>query len=162
MMLTNLNSKGTFSACIWYSASHTRYLQSDRVLEAEWAERLSACSRSDQRPGILLCPVRVFILCYEKHILRANRVIFCSIFAILADRFDESTSVAADVFTGLGSPTLLCILGNHMLFNLKEAAEHGVNVGTNWASYSHSTIGFDEPHHGISSSEFVKTACIRL
>ena len=31
-----------------------------------------------------------------------------------------------------------------MFFNLKEAAEHGVNVGTNWSSYSHSAIRFDE------------------
>lgn len=45
----------------------------------------------------------------------------------------------------LGSPTILCILGSRMCFNLKEAGEHGVNVGTNWSSHSHTTIGFEEP-----------------
>ena len=37
----------------------------------------------------------------------------------------------------LGSPTLLCMLGSRMFFNLREAAGHGVNVGTNWSSYLH-------------------------
>lgn len=32
-----------------------------------------------------------------------------------------------------------------MLFNLKEAAEHGVNVGTNWSSQWHTTMRFEEP-----------------
>lgn len=54
----------------------------------------------------------------------------------------------AIVLDALGSPTLLCILGSRIFFNLKEAAEHGVNVGTNWSSYEHSTIRFDEPHDG--------------
>ena len=45
----------------------------------------------------------------------------------------------------LGSPTLLCILGSHMFFNVREAAERGVNIGTNWSSYSHSAIRFEEP-----------------
>ena len=42
-----------------------------------------------------------------------------------------------------GNPSFLCLLGSRMFFNLKEAAEHGVNVGTNWASYTHSAIRFD-------------------
>ena len=46
---------------------------------------------------------------------------------------------------GFGSPTLLSVAGSRMFFNLKEAAEHGVNIGTNWSSYSHSAIRFDEP-----------------
>ena len=55
-------------------------------------------------------------------------------------------SFLADVLlTGLGSPTLLSVAGSRMFFNLKEAAEHGVNIGTNLSSYSHSAIRFDEP-----------------
>ena len=56
-----------------------------------------------------------------------------------------STAVEDGVILTLASPTLLSILGSRMFFNLKEAAEHGVNVGTNWSSYSHSAIHFDEP-----------------
>ena len=49
------------------------------------------------------------------------------------------------VFSLLGSPLLLCVVGSRMFFNLKEAAEHGVNSGTNWSSYPHSAILFEEP-----------------
>ena len=78
---------------------------------------------------------------------------FCSSFAILNDRFASTFLAAGAFFEGLGSPTLLCIFGSRMFFNLKEAAEHGVNVGTNWSSYSHSAIRFEG---GDSHSQFVK------
>ena len=42
-----------------------------------------------------------------------------------------------------------------MFFNLKEAAEHGVNIGTNWSSYSHSAIRFDEPQTDEAHPEYV-------
>ena len=48
------------------------------------------------------------------------------------------------ILNALGSQSLVCILASRMFFNLKEAAEHGVNVGTNWASYTHSAIRFEE------------------
>ena len=59
----------------------------------------------------------------------------------------RGTGVASAVGI-FGNPVLLCVLGSHTFFNLKEAAEHGVNVGTNWSSYSHSDLGsiyFNEP-----------------
>ena len=76
---------------------------------------------------------------------------------IFDDRLAD-TIVTGAVFQGLGSPTLLCILGSRIVFNLKEAAEHGVNVGTNWASYQHSALSamqFDEPHIGGAQHEYV-------
>ena len=48
-----------------------------------------------------------------------------------------------------GEPTLLCIAGSRIFFNLKEAAEHGVNIGTNWSSYSRSAIRFGEPEQEL-------------
>ena len=63
---------------------------------------------------------------------------------IINANFVEGETLNA-VLAALGSPTLLSVLGSRMFFNLKEAGEHGVNVGTNWSSYSHSTIHFDEP-----------------
>ena len=76
-----------------------------------------------------------------------SRVLSCSVFNILDGELFATTSVeVSSVFDALGSPTLLCILGSRMLFNLKEAAEHGVNIGTNWTSYSTTlaAIGFEE------------------
>ena len=73
---------------------------------------------------------------------------------LLDDKFADSFLVAV-LLEGLGSPTLLCVAGSRMFFNLKEAAEHGVNVGTNWSSYSHSAIHFDGLQSNAEHSEYV-------
>ena len=72
------------------------------------------------------------------------------IFAIISDLSSLSNGVAVGILSTLASPSLLSILGSHLFFNImiKEAAEHGVNVGTNWSSHSHTTISFDEPLGG--------------
>ena len=81
--------------------------------------------------------------------LMLPRAICVAAFAIAEDASTaEASSRLNAVLEALGSTTLLCILGSRMFFNLKEAAEHGVNVGTNWSSYSHSAIHFDEPGSG--------------
>ena len=49
------------------------------------------------------------------------------------------------VLNALGSPTLQCVLGSRLFFNLKEAGERGVNEGTNWASYTLTGIDFSDP-----------------
>ena len=72
--------------------------------------------------------------------------------ALLGDTFAEPFLVQA-LLSGFGSPTLLCVAGSRMFFNVKEAAEHGVNIGTNWASYTHSAIQFDETQFGVVHSE---------
>ena len=54
---------------------------------------------------------------------------------------------AAAILLAAGSPTLLCILGGHLLINLKEAGELGVNEGTNYRSGSISDIDFAEGEH---------------
>ena len=87
-------------------------------------------------------------------LIKLFRTISCSVFAILDDTNGTTAVFTAAIFEGLGSPTLLCILGSRMFFNLKEAGEHGVNVGTNWSSYSHSAIRFDEPQ--LPHIEFVE------
>lgn len=52
--------------------------------------------------------------------------------------------VVSSVLQAFGMPTLLCVLGSRMFFNLKEAAEHGVNVGTNWSSHLENTMQFED------------------
>lgn len=87
-------------------------------------------------------PIRVLIT----HADVSCRAIFVSVFSIVGDELYSNNTVIESIVLALGSPTLLSILGSRMFFNLKEAAEHGVNVGTNWSSYSHSAIHFDAPH----------------
>lgn len=67
----------------------------------------------------------------------------------------------AAAFGALGSPTILCVFGSHLFFNLKEAAEYGVNVDTNWSAYSPSlnTMSFNEPQDG--EERYVDHASLR-
>lgn len=76
-----------------------------------------------------------------------------SAFIIVSDVNDEEISPTFTfILTTLGSPTILCFLGSRMFFNLKEAGDHGVNVGTNWSSYQpssvqYSSIQFDDSRY---------------
>ena len=72
---------------------------------------------------------------------------------LLQARF--TNPLAEALLQTLGSPTILCIIGSRMFFNLKEAAEHGINIGTNWSSYSHSAIRFDEPQSAEQQPQYV-------
>ena len=82
---------------------------------------------------------------------------------VLSNKFNNISNLVVYAFLQvIGSPTILCVIGSRMFFNLKEAAEHGVNVGTNWASYSHTTIRFDEPQSAELQSEYVTRAFYRL
>ena len=76
------------------------------------------------------------------------RAIFVAVFLIVDDGLPRPGIALKGVLISLGDPFLLSIIGSRMFFNLKEAAEHGVNVGTNWSSYSHSAIHFVEQQVG--------------
>ena len=84
---------------------------------------------------------------FKEAMLMLSRAICIAAFAIAENEIPASL-VLSNIVLSLGSPALLCILGSRMFFNLKEAAEHGVNVGTNRSSNSHSEIRFDEPGSG--------------
>ena len=62
------------------------------------------------------------------------------VFLIVGNFIETTDPVVIATIEILGNPSLLCILGSRMFFNLKEAAERGVNVGTNWSSYSHNAL----------------------
>ena len=96
---------------------------------------------------------------FKTDVLMLSRAICVDAFGIAEDE-TLTSFVPSNIFAALGSPVLLCILGSHMFFNLKEAAEHGVNVGTNWSSYSHSVIRFDEPGGGEFRYVFLRASVI--
>ena len=83
-----------------------------------------------------------------------NSAIMCLIFSTLDDKLAPTSLIGGAIFEGLGSPTPLCILGSRLFFNLKEAAEHRVNIGTNWSSYSHSAIRFQVQQDGEPQPEY--------
>ena len=74
---------------------------------------------------------------------------------LLGSKLEVDSLLVTALLQGFGSPTLLCVFGSRMFYNLKEAAEHGVNVGTNWSSYSHSAIRFDEPQPATEHPGYV-------
>ncbi|EJD04446.1 uncharacterized protein FOMMEDRAFT_155573 [Fomitiporia mediterranea MF3/22] len=63
---------------------------------------------------------------------------------IVDSRVVDINPFVALVLSAIGIPTLLCILGSHLLVNLKEAGERGVNEGTNYRSRTVSDIEFAE------------------
>ena len=87
------------------------------------------------------------VMTFEMIVKCLSRAICVAVFNIIDDATaaSESSIVPAFILNALGSPTLLCILGSRISFNLKEAAEHGINVGTNQSSRPHSDIRFGEP-----------------
>ena len=76
-------------------------------------------------------------------------VVACCIINIIDFRIWVSSVFVSDVLNALGNPALLTILGSRMLFNLKVAAELGVNGGTNVRVTSRglSVIDFAEPEN---------------
>ncbi|KAH8109722.1 hypothetical protein DFH11DRAFT_1709505 [Phellopilus nigrolimitatus] len=69
-------------------------------------------------------------------------VIFCSIIEITANQLYIPNPLLANFLNVLGSPSLLCVLGSHLLVHLKEAGERGVNGGTSYRMQTMSDIEF--------------------
>ncbi|KAH8107333.1 hypothetical protein DFH11DRAFT_1517754 [Phellopilus nigrolimitatus] len=70
-------------------------------------------------------------------------VILCSaIDLILASESNVANVLLAGTLALLGSPSLLCVIGSHLLVHLKEAGEQGVNEGTSYRMTPVSSIGF--------------------
>ena len=80
-------------------------------------------------------------------VLTVCRAISVAAFSIAENQTTSSIALTS-ILNALGSSTLLCVIGSRMFFNLQEAAEHGVNPGTNWSSHSDTVIRFGEPMSG--------------
>lgn len=51
-------------------------------------------------------------------------------------KLTASNAFLSNLFLTIGSPSILCVLGSNMLFNLKEAGERGLNQGTSYRASS--------------------------
>lgn len=83
------------------------------------------------------CPLNfsVVLMIYE------TRLMFCTVANVVAFGA-ELSQLLQNIFNVLGNPTLLCIMGSHLLIHLREAAEKGRNEGTSYRSKPHSAIDF--------------------
>ena len=57
----------------------------------------------------------------------------------------SKSTVLSNVIGALGSPTFLCILCSRLFYNIKEAADMGVNEGTNYRALTLSMPQFASP-----------------
>ena len=75
-------------------------------------------------------------------------VLVCSLANIIELKVELEDDFLAGVLQAIGNPSFLSVLGSHLLINLKEAGELGLNEGTNYRpdSRSISDIDFVEGH----------------
>ncbi|EJC97509.1 uncharacterized protein FOMMEDRAFT_163062 [Fomitiporia mediterranea MF3/22] len=59
-------------------------------------------------------------------------------------RFSDINRFVPTLMNAAGSPSLLCVIGSHLLIHLKEAGERGMNEGTSYRLRTLSDIGFAE------------------
>ncbi|KAH8109173.1 hypothetical protein DFH11DRAFT_1861690 [Phellopilus nigrolimitatus] len=69
-------------------------------------------------------------------------VIFVSIMEIVSNQLYISNALLSDILNCVGSPSLMCVLGSHLLVHLKEAGERGANGGTSYRMRTMSNIEF--------------------
>ncbi|KAI5116897.1 hypothetical protein M0805_004165 [Coniferiporia weirii] len=68
--------------------------------------------------------------------------IFCNVGMIISDTTSNPQVIAKVLLGIMGSPSLLCVLGSHLLVHLKGAGEKGVNEGTSYRVRTLSNIEF--------------------
>ncbi|KAH8109860.1 hypothetical protein DFH11DRAFT_1809975 [Phellopilus nigrolimitatus] len=72
----------------------------------------------------------------------SDRVICCCVVEIMAIQLYIPNVLLSNILNILGHPSLLCVLGSHLLVHLKEAGERGANGGTSYRMKTISSIGF--------------------
>lgn len=138
-----------YTGCFRITSTVLSAIQGHRVLETEWLPWLTSRGRPHQRSRFLFLSVSVRGVIWSLSDSMSFRAMACAVFSVATAL--TASFIPAAIFQSLSDPALLCILGSHMFFNVKEAAEHGVNVGTNWSSYSHSVLRsmhFADPQNG--------------
>ncbi|KAH8109358.1 hypothetical protein DFH11DRAFT_944898 [Phellopilus nigrolimitatus] len=69
-------------------------------------------------------------------------VIYCSVVGIVAVQLFNPNTFLSILLTALGSPSLLSVLGSHLLVHLKEAGERRANGGTSYRMTTMSSMRF--------------------
>ena len=98
------------------------------------------------------------------------RIIFCSIINLVGYQSDyELDSTRESIVSILGSPSLLCLLGNRMFINLKEAGSSDVKSGSSTSAPSQqsgrsavSDLQFADVSGSMNSSKYCLTSIVRF
>ena len=109
------------AAAIWKENSGLSNLRLVKILVRDQAVYFLAWAHCSQAPP--LSWTNLFL-----------RVIFVSILKIVTNFVVDVNLVVASILDFAGNPAFLSILGAHLLFNMKEAGERGLNQGTSCGS----------------------------
>ncbi|KAH8109171.1 hypothetical protein DFH11DRAFT_1548470 [Phellopilus nigrolimitatus] len=77
-----------------------------------------------------------------KVLIQDQAVYFIIVMEIISGQLDIPNPLLSNLLGILGSPSLMCVLGSHLLVHLKEAGERGANGGTSYKLKTISSIGF--------------------
>lgn len=86
------------------------------------------------------------------------RAVFCAVVQFV-DNVTILSTVLSDIFNTLGNPSLLCVLGTHLLIHLREAADEGRNEGTSYGSNSTYAVEFEHETELSDLGKRVKFPC---
>ncbi|KAH8108256.1 hypothetical protein DFH11DRAFT_1549247 [Phellopilus nigrolimitatus] len=75
-------------------------------------------------------------------LIQDQAIYFIIVIEITANQLNVLNPLLANLLNLLGSPSLLCVLGSHLLVHLKEAGERGANGGTSYRMPTMSNIEF--------------------
>ena len=114
-------------------------------MEAARVVGIEAASCHDQRPCTIPYDVSLSNLSTEMVTLTIFSAVSIGLLADAIEELEDTSIIELFIFDLLVSTTPLSIIGSRIFFNLKEAADHGVSTGSNWASYANSAIRFNGP-----------------
>ena len=92
----------------------------------------------------MLCTYRFLVIKYAFSNILLIRVIFCSVINLVVYQLEyELDSTRESIFSILGNPSLLCLLGSRMFINLKEAGSSDVKSGSSASALSQRSVASD-------------------
>ena len=118
----------------------------------------------------MLCTYLFLVIKYALSNILLLRVIFCSIINLIGFKSDyELYSTRNSIFSILGNPNLLCLLGSRMFINLKEAGSSDVNSGSSTSDPSQqsgrsvaSDLQFADVTGSMNSGKYCLTSIVRF
>ena len=147
---------------LWASSTLSGTLQGSRVLEnVTRFQRISSCQGPHCRPSLVFQLVSN-IFTPVKSSIDQYSVIFCCTLKIIQSQILVTNPFVSTLLTSIGSSALLSVLGSHLLINLKEAGELGVNGGTNYRSRTVSDIDFTDSMSSLAflpSTKLIHSRC---
>ena len=118
----------------------------------------------------MLCTYRFLVIKYALTNILLIRILFCSIINLIDYQLGhEINSTRNSIFSILGNPSLLCLLGSRMFINLKEAGSSDVKSGSSTSAPSQqsgnsvvSDLQFADVTGSMNSGKYCLTSIVRF